>query len=274
MQQLLQSTLQTQLPKTYSKQQLSKTTKQEKNILYHIYTFRFLNTQYIQYFLKHKNPTRIRIWLKDLYEKGYVYRFETTKDFKRNNTPWVYCLTSKTRYVLQENSSCDAYLLDRLYREKTLGEKFRNHCLFMADIAIKLQNECNGKGEIVEYFTQRELFGYEHFPQPLPDAYVTIKKKGKRTKRYFIELFDEGMPRFAIRARIERYITCAQSSQWQEETHVPFPSVLLICQNTFIKQFILRFINQTLEEEALEYDYFVATKNELLQHEILKKLRI
>ncbi|HWY78821.1 MAG TPA: hypothetical protein VNW29_00525 [Candidatus Sulfotelmatobacter sp.] len=47
------------------------TPKQEQLIIY-LYQFRFLNTHQFQKLFNHKDPHRIKQWLKDLTTKGYL----------------------------------------------------------------------------------------------------------------------------------------------------------------------------------------------------------
>lgn len=245
------------------KQILPKTTKHTNYILYLLYRFRFLTTQHVQYFMNHKLPTRIRSWMKRLYKDGYIDRYHSNETFEKNSQPAIYWLTSKAKYILKENTDCDPYILDQLYKEKTILEPFRNHCIFLAEITIKLETEYKKENTKFDYFTQRELSGYMHFPQPLPDAFIEIKKLKRKTKRYFLELFDNGIPRYAMRARIDRYFRSAENVEWEKQTHVSFPIILLICANMQTKRFLNRFIEEKLEEEYIELSFSVLTQDEV-----------
>lgn len=48
---------------------LTKITNKQLDTLYHLYKFRYLNTNQIQKLFKHKDPQTVQVWLKDLRER-------------------------------------------------------------------------------------------------------------------------------------------------------------------------------------------------------------
>src|SRR5260221_10807723 len=86
---------------------LEKITSKEKQLLFYIYQFRFLNTNQLQKLLNHKNPKRIQQWLKDLKDKGYIQRQEYKNTFENHTKPAVYYLTLKARKRLKTEKGYD-----------------------------------------------------------------------------------------------------------------------------------------------------------------------
>ena len=84
-------------------------------------------------------------------------------------------------------------------------------------------------------------------------------------KRYFLDVIDEGTPRFVLRKRISQYSEYYETELWQERTNHPFPSILLICPNQSIKKFLNRFIPRFLEEEAEDDILFHLTTKEMVK---------
>jgi hypothetical protein len=157
-------------------------TKKQLEILLLLYQFRFLDTNTIQLLLNHKLPTRIQQWLQDLTVKGYIHQFYDRTSFAERTKPAVYCLTTKARKILKEQGECKRPVLNQIYREKNRSEEFKAHCCYVAQIYLKLRALNTGtKGQgTIDFFTKAELVGYNHFPQPFPDAYFAIKQKGKK----------------------------------------------------------------------------------------------
>jgi hypothetical protein len=240
------------MKQTSQKTKQPKISKQQLTILFYLYTYRFLNTHHMQLLLHHKSHTRIHAWLKELLSGGYIYCFEKKNTFSGNHQPNVYCLDTKARSVLQDNSECDPYCLEKIYREKTMSERFRNHCLYLAGVAIQLQDD-----KTIDYFTKRELINYDYFLKPLPDAYIEVKKQKRKSKRYFLDLIDDKTPRFALRARVKQYLRYSEEDAWEKNAKVSFPTILMISPDNILKGYLERFITRTLEEECIDNLHFV-----------------
>ncbi len=226
-------------------------TKKQTEILLLLYTFRFLHTYQIQKLLNHKNPNRVKVWLKNLTEKEYLKRDYTKETM--NKKPAIYYLAIKSREILKKRKDCDITVLNKIYREKNRSQTFISHCLIIADIYLSLREKLK-ENETLHYSTKTDLIAYDYFPSPLPDAYIALKRKNV-TKRYFLEVFDDNLPRFAIRGKIQRFVEYYQGNQWEENTDSPFPQVLLACPNDTIKKYTRRFITKTLAEAQAEISF-------------------
>lgn len=248
-------------------------TKKQLAILLLLYQFRFLDTTTIQPLLNHKLPTRIQQWLKDLTLKGYTHQFYDRSSFVERTKPAVYCLTSKARQILKGQKHCNLSVLDQIYREKNLSEEFRQHCCYVAKIYLQFRdlNMSKDKSKSIDFFTKVELKGYNHFPQPLPDAYFAIKQKGKHVRRYFLEVFDLNIPKRVLKERIRRYITSEQGD-WNEMTNnTKFPVVLFITRNKF-KQRNIRKLIQKVRDEEFSYLPFYLTNKEAIREQKLENI--
>lgn len=221
-------------------------TAKQLEILILLYRFRFLNRIQIQTLLRHKDPKRINTWLKDLTTKNIIGRYYSNK-IKENNNPAIYFLITKSKEILKDNPKVNEKLLKRVYREKLRSPRFIAHHLFLADFYLKLLNTF--KDEKLHFFTKTDLSTYSYLPYKRPDAYIA-KQKGKTTKRYFLEIIDEGTPRFILRSLVNRYIEYYFSQIWQEETSHPFPIILITCPSEDIKKYFKKYISQALEAET------------------------
>lgn len=249
---------------TYTEMKEQQLTKRQIEILLLLYKFRFLHTYQFQKLLHHKKPNRIKVWLKDLTEKQYIKKDYSPETIKKK--PAIYSLTIKARELLKKRTECNIYVLNKIYREKNRSKTFVDHCIQIADIFLKLQSQTTEK---IYFATKNDLTGYNYFPDQLPDAYIAIKTS-ENTSRYFLEILDENMPRFALRSKIRRYLDYYQSDQWEEQTNKPFPTVLVITSTDAVKKFMSRFIATTLEEEQVEINFQLATREEINKNGVFK----
>lgn len=232
-------------------------TPKQSDILLLIYRFRFLDRKHIQQFLNHKDPRRIKSWLKDLADKKILGR-KYSRKLGENIKPAVYFLSTKSKRILEDKEEVEEKLLNRVYREKARSQKFIDHNLFLADIYFYLNSLAQQNKAKIYFYTKTDLINHKYLPLPLPDTCMVIKE-GKNTKRYFLDIIDEGTPRFVLRKRISQYLEFYESDLWQERTNYPFPSILLICPNQPIKEFLNKFIPKFLEEETEDEILFYLT---------------
>jgi len=145
------------------------------------------------------------------------------------------------------------HLLNRIWREHTLSDQFHIHCLFLADIYLSLVALVTKTKAKLYFFTKTDLYPHDYMPTPLPDAYIAIKERNGKTKRYFLDIFDPLPPRMILRRRINQYVDYFDDNTWQETTDHPFPQIILVCPDERSKRYLHRFIQKTLEYSDLEF---------------------
>lgn len=215
-------------------------TPKQLEILNFIYRYRFLNRIQIQTLLNNKNTKNINTWLKDLNDKKIIGR-HYTRNTTENSKPAIYYLMTKSKNLLINQKEVNKELLQkRVYREKIKSPKLIQHYLLLANFYLNLIK--NIREEKIHFFTKTDLINYDYFPTNCPDAYIVKEKE--TSKRYFLEIIDEGFPRFMIRKKIADYIEYYESKIWQEKTRVPFPSILILCPNQMIKKFIQKHLEK------------------------------
>lgn len=234
-------------------------TPKQLEILTLIYRFRFLNRTQLQTLLNHKDPKRINIWLKDLTDKNILGRIYSTK-LKENTKPAIYHLATKSRKILLDQEYTNEKILNRAYRDKNASQKLINHCLFLADIYLLLKNESLKNKQELSFYTKTDLADHNYLPYNRPDAYISLKTK-RQTKRYFLEIIDEGTPRFMLRKKISQYIEYFDEGTWKNRTLHNNPSLLFICPNQNLKDFLYKHIAQVLEEETSDLQFFLSLKS-------------
>ena len=226
----------------------NKITKKQEEIIGLLYRFRFLNRSQIEKLLGHKKPHRINQWLKSLDDKKIVGKIYSKK-IGENTKPAIYYLKARSKSYLEDQLKKDDKLIKRIYGEAKRSLKFVNHCLLSADFYLELKK--SHLTQEIFFYTKIDLLNHDYLPDKHPDAYVAIKDN-KDIKRYFFEIIDEGMPRFALRAKIKQYLEYFDSNIWAETTKHPFPKILILCPNETIKKYLRSHITKVMEEEDKE----------------------
>lgn len=222
-------------------------TSKQKEILLYLYKFRFLTTNQFQKLFNHKDPHRIKEWLSDLMNKGYIKRHFNRKSFVENTKPAIYFLAPKARQVLKTEKDLDFDQLEFIYKESKRTKKFISHSLSLAEVLLYLLFK-KEENEELKFFTKNELDRYEYFPQPLPDAFIAVKGQDT-TRRYFLDLFDQYTPAFVLRQRVRMYLEYVENSDWDENTnYTPLPTILFVCPNESAKKHINFYAKALLEK--------------------------
>lgn len=247
-----------------NKKQLDKLPKlkdRQLEILLFLHKFRFLNRPQIQTLLGHKGPRKINRWLKDLTKKkctGRIY----SQEQEQINKPAIYYLKKKSIKYLKNHEEVNPQLLYRIYREDERSEKFINHCITLAD-AFLLLKELETKDTKLIFFPKTDLNGIEYLPHPLPDAFLAVKINKKKTKRFFLDIFDENAQRFVYKKRLKQYIEYADGQEWEAETNHPFPAVIFICPDEASKESFAKIIVKEMEEEINEITFYLTVKDRI-----------
>jgi len=249
--------------------------RQEQIILY-LYRFRFLNRSHIQQLLNHKHFNRIIIWLNRLTTEHYIHKYYNPKTV---TIAAQYSLGSKSRtYLLQKSeekgSTIQPKLLNRIWREHTLSEQFHIHCLFIADIYLSLVSLVKKTHAILYFFTKTDLYGHDYILNPHPDAYVAIKERNGKMKRYFLDIFDSLPPRMILRRRVKQYVDYFDDNTWQEATKHPFPQIILICPDDRSKRYLYMYIQKILEYSDVVFflTTWDAVKTKGMRKEVFEKV--
>lgn len=232
--------------------------KYQKQILFLLYRFRFLTISQLQKYFNHKDPHRIKEWLKGLRENKYIYAI---KDEKDRTKPYIFCLDTKAKYIIQENEDCDKSFLERLYKEKKLTDNFKNHCLFIFDIYLFFLSQKEADARI-HFLTQQDLIGYDFFPEELPDVYIAVETKDG-SNRYFLDLYDDYRNKaFLPRQRIKQYITYCEGGNWQANTeNSSFPTILFVLPHEQRKKHIYYYGKALLEKTFEDISLFLTTQD-------------
>jgi len=204
-------------------------TKKQKEIILLLGSFRFINTNQFQKIFNHKDPHRIKVWLNDLINKGYIKTNYSRNTFQEGNHPAVYFLLTKSIKILKKEKESKSSNLEWIYKEGIRSERFINSSILITDIYLYFLSQII-KGTELNFFTKTNLKEFDYFPDVLPDAYISIKNKSK-TQRYFLNYFDNLTPTFVLKNSIKEYIKYSQEFKWEENTGKLLPKIIFVCSN-------------------------------------------
>lgn len=238
-------------------------TSKQLDILRLIYKFRFLNRHQIQVLLKHKSFNRINVWLSQLVKDEVVNRIYS-RAFGENTKPAIYYLNVKSKRFLTGLEGYSPLGFTWVYRERGRSEKFIDHCISVVNLYIQLLASSDYK--LIQFHSKTELLLANHLITPAPDAYIALEKPSKETQRLFLDIIDPGVPRYAIRKRIWDYFEYAEGKEWESATGHIFPSILVVCPNDFIRNYLYRLIKGISSDSAEQINFYLTFQSPDKKH--------
>lgn len=234
------------------------------DILRYLFRFRFLTSHQLQHLTSDTSLRLTNYHLKTLQDLHYISK-HYTRTLGLGNQPAIYYLVSGSIKALEGIPGLEKSILKRIYREKIRSQQFIDHSLLVANYFIYLLRESLKTGHTLHFYTKTDLQTHRYMPHPLPDAYFSRVDSQGNTKRYFVEIVDEGAPRFTVRKRVAQYSDYLDEGTFEEVTSHPFPSVLFICPTLGLKIYLKKHLLRQAEETLLDtISIYVATREEAL----------
>lgn len=229
-------------------------TRIQIDILSCIYKFRFGTTELVARSIGKKSSAIIHPRLVILERDGYLARrFDAS--YRLQHKPAAYYLTPyglRTLKRLKELSGLSDTAIKNSYKDITATEQFITHSLNVYTLA----NQLIALDDKLRYFTKREQAGYEYFPSPPPDGFISIKLKEDETpKRFFLALIEPDVPAFAIDRLISRLVTYDEEGEW-EVTDLPFPPVLLVAATESVQRQLIKQLRRVIYRTDTELSFF------------------
>jgi len=239
-----------------------KLTAKQLDIINLLHRFRFLTSSQIQKLLNNRTTRLTNYYLKTLNTQNYIGK-HYTRALGEGNQPAVYYLTTGSIKALEVNPEIQKAKLKYIYREKIRSKQFISHASFIADYYLYLLTESAKTSHQLHFFTKTDLQAHPYIIHPLPDAYFARVDTARETKRYFVEIIDEGAPRFSLRKRVEQYNNYLESGKFEAITNHPFPTILFLCPNVGSKVYLKKYLVKMSEESSLDsISIYLATRQE------------
>jgi hypothetical protein len=234
--------------------------KEQQEVLELLYRFRFGTSELIaKYFNKNKGMDVYRR-MKILEDQGLIgKRFDSS--YKIRGRPAAYYLlpTGAKTLAQYRGTKPSDFNINSLYKDKNeISEQFIDHNLSI----FAIYNQLKTLYPDIKLFTKRQLTIYDYFPKPLPDAYMSLKVKGK-TNRYFLELYEASIPSFVIDRRIRKLIDYYQDEIWQDKGS-PFPAILCVAENSSIEKRLIKQIQRALYKTEAEMPLYTTSLKAIL----------
>lgn len=246
---------------------LDKITRKQKEILLHLYRFRFLNRTQIQILLNHKNPNRTNSWLKNLVDNKYIGRIKDESKFP--STPLIYYLLKGSIPYLKTVPTCEKKYLVKIYKEGNRTEYYRKLSLFIADTYIYLMQKYKNIKDFI-FYTQSNYSPKSVTKEIFPSF---VYQKGKDKAFLIVEIFRNTTPYGAIRARLEEYF----SNNYLVKNIKMF-KLLFVCANDKQKKLVSDCTVKIMNDESLEFGVYLATldkvKSEGFEGKIWSKVEV
>jgi DNA-binding HxlR family transcriptional regulator len=225
---------------------LCTTTSKQLIILKLLYKFRFTTSDLLTKASGIQKST-INKRLHLLLERGYVGRnFEPEYHLLRKHASY-YLLPDGIKALKQvPDAKYSPKILRNISNDKDAKDPFINHQLDVLGVYCALQAMY---GDELRFFTKNQLITFEHYPQPLPDAYIRLGD-GDNERQYFIDVLHEAQPFFVSTRKVMQYVAYADEGQveWEQETGTPLPSVLLICDSPSLKKRLQKKMRRVAEK--------------------------
>jgi hypothetical protein len=229
-------------------------TSKQLAVLKLLYRFRFGTTDLLARALELKDGRYIHTRLEALVAQGYIGKnYDST--YKLDGKPATYYLLPKAFAALKERHKATGKELSlktlrNAYKDKEASNEFiaRKLAVFTAYDKLRATHSAS-----LKFWTKDQLNfdKYGYFPQPKPDAYLTVTPEGKRprSRDFFLSYLDDNTPFFVHIRRLQRLIEYVEEEEWEDATSAKLRGVLLVCESTSLLKRVRKKLAQTVDED-------------------------
>lgn len=234
---------------------------EQLEVLELLYKFRFGSNNLIAEYFGKKDRSFVFKRLKILLEQGFIgKRFDSS--YRIQGKPAAYYLLPEGARKLQEHRDPedDPVNIKSIYKDKTVSEAFIYHSLNI--FATYNQLEVHYSDDL-SFFTKSDLTGYEHYPKPLPDAFLSLEAGGS-TEHFFVEIQEDSQPFFTAVRKVKKYIDYEDSGEWAI-TETDFPAILFVCESASLQKRLQKQITKMLSKTLSDDLVFATSTTEELR---------
>jgi len=226
------------------------------DILELLYKYRFGSRQLVADSLNMKADSLYRK-LEVLIKHGWIAK-RHEPHLKLMGVPAAYYLTPKGLRVLQTLPGHD-YITDNViktsYKDKTSSQPFVNQAL----LVYAYTNQLTAFYPALKVFTKRDMNGYSYFPQPLPEAFLSLPLgKDVPPKRFFLDIIPDSLPHKPFFQRITNYAQFFDEGGW-EATDSALPILLLVGETGTTERRIQRTARAAIYKAEIDEELSVYT---------------
>jgi hypothetical protein len=158
----------------------------------------------------------MNVRLRILCEQEYIGR-RYDSSYKLGGKSATYHLLSKgIKLLKQRPDDFNPRVLKNIGNDRRAKDRFINHCLQVFSIYCSLKKLY---GDELKFFTGSylKLPNYEYFPQPLPDAYISLHQN--KTQHFLLDYFESSAPFFVVKRRVKYYVSYAEDNLWSKRAN-------------------------------------------------------
>lgn len=229
-------------------------TSKQLAVLKLLYRFRFGTTDLLARALDLKDGRYIHTRLEALVSQEYLGK-NYDSSYKLDGKPATYYLLPRAFKALkQQHKATGKELSDKTlrnaYKDKEASNEFLARKLAVFTIYDRLRAVHDQR---LKFWTKDQLNfdKYDYFPQPKPDAYLTITPEGirPRSRDFFLNYLDDRTPFFVQVRRLQKLIEYVEDEEWEEATGSKLRGVLLVCESTSLLKRIRKKLAQAVDED-------------------------
>jgi len=236
--------------------QSKQATKKQLAVLQELYRFRFGTADLLARSLDLKDGRYIHMRLDALVKQEYIGKnFDSS--YRLDGKSATYYLLPKAFAALRQQAKTDGKELSlktlrNAYKDKEASGRFITKKLAIFTIYDKLRASYD---ESLGFWTKEQLNfdNYNHFPQPLPDAFITVTPEGlrPRDRHFFLSYLDDETPFFVHVRRLQRYIDYVEFGEWEDVTNTKLRGVLLVCESTSLLKRARKKLARIVDEDEV-----------------------
>jgi hypothetical protein len=236
-------------------------TSKQLAVLKLLYRFRFGTTDLLARSLDLKDGRYIHTRLEALVAQEYIGKnYDST--YKLDGKPATYYLLPKAFAALKKQHKAtgkelSTKTLRNAYKHKEASNEFIARKLAVFTIYDRLRA---AHSTSLKLWTKDQLNfdKYDYFPQPKPDAYLTITPESIRPRErcFFMNFLDDDTPFFVHVRRLQNLIDYVEAEEWEDATSSKLRGVLLVCESTsLLKRIRKKLANMVDEDEVPKFCY-------------------
>jgi len=193
-------------------------------VLVLLYRYRFITSELLAKYENQKYLQVTRSRLSILEKRGYIGKRYNSSYKLAGKFASYYLLPKGLRY-LKSIDKAEPLAIKMIYNDSKASDRFIEFCLSVFRTAQALTSFYSEEAKV---FTRTELLGYDYFPKPQPDLYLSIKRK--KLRHYFVDIYDDVTPAFVMLKKIKKYNEHYESGEW-ELTGSAYPEVIVACMS-------------------------------------------
>jgi len=229
-----------------------------------LYKFRFSTGEQIANYSGKPHAKFVQKRLQILEDQELIAK-RYDKSYKLRGKPATYYLLPAGARALARLTRRDAdepINLQTIYKDRDVSENFISHCTNIMSAYLVFRSHY---GDQLEFFTKSDLRydHYDYYPQPLPDAYITLETTNG-PRQFFLDIFEDTTPYFVLLRRVKKYFSYAEEGDWAIEDS-PLPTILLVCESPSTQKRLRKRITKVLIESYETVNFATTIASQLLE---------